>query len=320
MKISATAPFTPAWNNMVRILFKPFDIKKWFVLGFCAFLAQCGEGGGGGNYANWNQSGSSSFRETVNGVEMWIISNWELFLGLVSGCFLLILIINLLVIWLSSRGKFMLIDGIVKNRAAVSEPWNEYRTEGNSLFLLRFIVSVISLICVALLIGIPAYLAYPDFQAETWGEGSTNALVVFLGLGIPFVIASIVFAFFLGGFVVPIMYLCRVRVLEGMKLAWEDIWKEHLGSAFLLFLMMILFGIGIGIIAVAVTCATCCIAALPYIGSVIFLPITVFLVCYFLLYIEQFGKEWRFFKEVCVSCGYDLQGLPEDSQCPECGK
>ena len=38
MKISVIEPITPAWNHMVRILFKPFDFKKWLALGFCVFL------------------------------------------------------------------------------------------------------------------------------------------------------------------------------------------------------------------------------------------------------------------------------------------
>ena len=47
-KISVIDPITPAWNHVVRILFKPFEFKKWLALGFCAFLAQCSEGGGSG--------------------------------------------------------------------------------------------------------------------------------------------------------------------------------------------------------------------------------------------------------------------------------
>lgn len=308
---------------MVRILFKPFDIKKWFALGFCAFLAQCGEGGGGGNYGNFNNQNSASgseFREGVNNAETWINSNWELFLGIVIGSVLCILIINLLVLWISSRGKFMLLDGIVKNRAAVVEPWNEFKTQANSLCIFRFMLSIIGMLCVALTIGLPAYLAYPDFQADTWGDGATNALVALVCLGIPFAIVGTAIAFFLSGFVVPTMYLRRVSVMEGWRLAWGHLCKGHLGSAFLLFLLLVLLGIGVGIIAIAVTCATCCLAGLPYISSVVFLPVTVFFTCVFLVYIEQFGNEWKFFKSMCGSCGYDMRGLPDDIDCPECGK
>jgi hypothetical protein len=120
------------------------------------------------------------------------------------------------------------------------------------------------------------------------------------------------------------MYLRRVRVLEGWRLAWGHLCKYHLGSAFLLFLLLVVLGIGVGVIFIAVTIATCCLAAclaaLPYISSVVFLPVTVFFTCFFLVYIEQFGNEWKFFNPICEKCGYDMQGLPEGDVCPECGQ
>lgn len=297
MTISPIAPFTPAWNNMVRILFKPFDIKKWFVLGFCAFLANCGEGGGG-NYGNSgsNSQNKTSFRETIQNVDSWIDANMGLFIGIVVGSVLFFLTIGLLVTWISSRGKFMLLDGIVKNRAAVKEPWAEFKALGNSLFLLRVIVGFISLICLGLIFGIPLALAYPDFQNETFGSGTVSAIIIVLALGIPFTIIGIAFSFFLSGFVVPTMYVRKVRATEGLCTAWQHICRDHLGSALLLFLFMCVLHFGVIFLVVAVTCLTCCVAALPYISSVIFLPVTVFFVCYFLCYIEQFGDDWKFFE------------------------
>jgi len=51
----------------------------------------------------------------------------------------------------------------------------------------------------------------------------------------------------------------------------------------------------IRIIAALMICLTLCLAALPYLGSVILLPLTVFLRSYSLYFIEQFGSEWRVF-------------------------
>ena len=50
MQINYIAPLSNAWNRMLKSLFKAFDIKKWFVLGFSAFLAGLldWEGGGSG--------------------------------------------------------------------------------------------------------------------------------------------------------------------------------------------------------------------------------------------------------------------------------
>ena len=39
MKIEYIKPLTNGWDRMVHALFKPFDITKWFVIGFTVFLA-----------------------------------------------------------------------------------------------------------------------------------------------------------------------------------------------------------------------------------------------------------------------------------------
>ena len=302
---------------MVRILFQPFEFKKWMLLGFCAFLAQCGEGGGNsGNWSNWSNSNN---QQRYGEAKQWIESNLELVIGLAVGGIVLMMMIGLLVTWISSRGRFMLLDGIVKNRAAVSEPWTEFKTEGNSLFLFRIVVGLIAIVGFLIAAGIPILIALPDFQTETFSEASFTAIVFGCLLFIPYIIACIAFSFFLKIFVVPTMYLKRVRAVEGMGIAWRTLCKGHLGSAILFFLMMFLLGIVAVIVTIVATCATCCIVALPYIGSVILLPISVFFVCYALTYIQQFGDGWQFFSEWCDSCGYARKGLEDDQRCPECG-
>ena len=87
-------------------------------------------------------------------------------------------------------------------------------------------------------------------------------------------------------------------------------------------LMMFLFAIAAGTIAMAVTCLTCCITAIPYIGTVILLPIPIFFWAYILEYIQQYGDDWTFFPPAgnCRACGYDLAENPSAERCPECGQ
>ena len=47
-RVSVIDPVTPAIDRVKLILFRPFDLGKWFVIGFCAWLAYLGTGGGGG--------------------------------------------------------------------------------------------------------------------------------------------------------------------------------------------------------------------------------------------------------------------------------
>ena len=43
-EISVIEPIGAAFEKTKEILFKPFDIGKWFVIGFCAWLATLGNG------------------------------------------------------------------------------------------------------------------------------------------------------------------------------------------------------------------------------------------------------------------------------------
>ncbi|MDH3345827.1 MAG: hypothetical protein OEL75_01440, partial [Kiritimatiellaceae bacterium] len=135
-------PIHNAWNKMVDVLFRPFDLGKWMVMGFCAFLANCGrQGGGGGGGSGFNHGnhrsggGGEEWPELADFVsDIWIEYSHWIILG---GCFVVVLIVGLtiLVNWLNSRGQFMFLDNVLKNRGAVKEPWSAYRKEANSLMV-----------------------------------------------------------------------------------------------------------------------------------------------------------------------------------------
>ena len=125
-------------------------------------------------------------------------------------------------------------------------------------------------------------------------------------------------------FVVPAMYLREEGVMDAWGTVREEVLAGHVGSVVLFYVMRLLLGIAITMIAVGATCATLCIAALPYIGTVILLPLFVFKRCYSLCFLEQFGEAWRvFFDEIwpssCHNCGCDFKGSTGLETCPECG-
>ena len=324
MKISAIEPISPAWDKMVHILFKPFDFKKWLVLGFCAFLARCGEGsgssgspGGGGGGGN---SGSSYTEHSVPEMKAWIHEHLEIIILVGSAIFIVAILLTVLITWLSSRGKFMFLDGVVKNRTAVKEPWAEFKREGNSLCIWSIIIRLTAFALFASITVIAFMIAWPDIESETFGSPAINALIVGGGSFFMMFIAFILLDFFIKIFVVPTMYLNRMSFKDAASVAYSKCVSGHKFSAFCLLCMLFVLGIATTSIAIAVTCLTCCVASLPYISSVVFLPISVFFTCYILYYLEQFGDDWKFFPKACLSCGYSLEGLNKTSICPECGK
>src|SRR5207248_7435365 len=81
------------------------------------------------------------------------------FLVLIAVLVIFIFAIAILWLWITSRGRFIFIDCLVRNRAAIGEPWREYRREGNRFFLFLLVLIVASIPLIAffggLLLGSP---------------------------------------------------------------------------------------------------------------------------------------------------------------------
>lgn len=324
MTISVTEPISKALQRTGKVLFKPFDIGKWFLLGFCAFLARCGEQGGGFNFPNpGGGGGGRGGGPSTQQVQQWFTANLPWIIGIAAAILIVIVIISLLVLWLRSRGTFMFTDGIVRNRGAVSEPWRAFRHHGNSLFGFSILLTLTALLVYAAILGIGALIAWSDIKAQQWGAGAVSAIIICLLL---FFMTGVFFAivtFLLNDFVVPTMYLRGVNVMDGWSIVRQELLPGNVGVIVLFALMKILLGFVIGMMRVLGTCVTCCLPALPYLGDVILLPLSVFKRCYTLYFLEQFGPQWRFFRydggAICPVCGYDLRGAASAGICPECG-
>jgi hypothetical protein len=73
--ISVIEPVSKAIEKTKEILFRPFDLKKWCVIGFCAWLATLGEGGGGGGNGgggNYNTSQPGGGSPEAAEVKAWL--------------------------------------------------------------------------------------------------------------------------------------------------------------------------------------------------------------------------------------------------------
>ncbi|MEM9018370.1 MAG: hypothetical protein AAGC68_15255, partial [Verrucomicrobiota bacterium] len=84
-EIRFVAPTRIAKEKMVSMLFHPFDIKKWFVLGFSAWLATLLEsgssspgGGGSGDFSSGESGDVESIPEMVDQAQDWVMENLEI--------------------------------------------------------------------------------------------------------------------------------------------------------------------------------------------------------------------------------------------------
>jgi hypothetical protein len=301
MRIRYFEPLSRSIARMKKDLFKPFNLQKWFVIGFTAFLA---------GFSEIRSSGfpNSAFRKNANfSIEglfdfprrawEWLSRHPQWTIVICIGIFVLF-VIGILMTWLSSRGKFMLLDNVVHGRACVKAPWHEYRREGNSYFVWSFGLGILMLAIVL------TYISYCflSLQAIFEKTGSAQALLIpaiLAGLGL-FVISIIgnFFSVLLRDFIVPIMYRDRITTLEAI-LKFSGIFSSDFISfigygLFLLGLWAVVM-MGIGIIG----CGTCCIGFLilmiPYINAVILLPITYAIRSFSLEFLEQFGPDFAIF-------------------------
>jgi len=288
--ISVTTPVETALAWTKRVLFQPFDIEKWFVLGFCAWLAWLGQSGGsgGGNFFSRNDAAAQASE-----VLEWIRAHMGVVIVLAAIAFALVLALLVVVTWLTSRGQLMFVDGVVRNRGAVAEPWARFRNPANSLFEFRLIVGLM-FFGASLLLSVPFALGLYGLSEHWQSFGPGAALLVFAWvlLLLPLMIAGALFRVAVTDFVVPIQWLRGCTAME----AWRELRalaRGRFDTLALYVLMKIVIVIAMVVLTCAGTCLTCCCTILPYIGTVILLPLYVFHRTYSLHFLSQFGPVYH---------------------------
>lgn len=268
--VSYGAALGRAWARARRMLFDPFELRTWIVLGFTAWLARLAGGGGGGGTTGVRDLGAQGWREALREIPGELGEAWrelwsEAWVGpLVLLGIVMVIVLVLLLLWLSSRGKVVFYDNVATGTAAVVEPWRRLGRIGDSLFLFRLAFA-------AAVLGVVVAIAA---LAWTLG-GSPLGLAVVAALGLAAAAVTVFAAILLDSFVVPIM----VRSQIGALAAW-DVLLPWLSRHPWVFVAYALFLVGLlilaGLVVAAAGLLTCCILfvvlALPFVGTVVLLP------------------------------------------------
>jgi hypothetical protein len=300
MAISYSRPLSLGWDRMKRFLFQPFDLGRWMVLGFTAWLAGLADGNGGGNEGlrisrDIDDDGVGGFLEGVrDGVAEFFAH--DIAVLLVVGIVIAALVIGVLVLWLSSRGRFMFLDNLVHRRTEVAAPWSAYAAQADSLFLWRLGWTLVVLVVVGLLVAGFAFVALPLSVVDV---PTALGLPVAIGLGILLFVAIVAISYveyFLDLFVAPLMYRHRLSATAAWAL-FLDLFQRHPGPFFLMGLLTAGIHLVLGLVFVLGGILTCCLGlllmAIPYLGTVVTLPIPVTLVYMNLEFLGQFGDDFR---------------------------
>jgi len=291
MNVSYLDPLRRAWARSQRVLFRPFHIGIWLVLGFAAFLSELGARGG----YSFGDHGHRGHLPWPSGSGPSGIFQGLLMTGMGAVLLAAAVVLIVLITWINSRGRFVFLDNVVHERAAIVEPWKRHAALGNSLFVWTLGFEVVC----AVVIGAMA-LPFVAVISRLWSEGRfrwelLGALWALLAMALPFGLAVVVVLFALGDFVVPIMYRQQIGALA----AWSRflaLLRAQPGA----FVLYALFVLGLSfLIAMAlwtVGIMTCCVGfvlfSLPYVSSVVLLPVHVTFRALGPEFLAQFGPDY----------------------------
>jgi hypothetical protein len=305
--INFTQAFDRAWERMHVILFRPFDFGKWCAIGLSAFLAGLLSGGNGVNTSyntnHFQNHGIPSFSTTpgtkfdfnqfganLNHAISSVQIGFLIFLGLAGTAFVFGFIV--LIYWLGARGQFMFLDNVVRNRGAVAWPWHYYKRQANSLLGFYLLFVVISFVIFLPFLAVAVVMGLPLLEQHQWPEGWE--ILGFTVLGFIYFVLITVLSFILfvfREFGIPLMFR---QGLLARPAFWAslDLIRRFPGSVVVFVLLRLAIFIGVAILSVIICCVTCCVGMLPYVGTVILLPVLVYVRCFTLDCLAQFCPEY----------------------------
>jgi hypothetical protein len=291
--LSVFEPIPVAAQRSKRLLFEPFQLRKWLRLGFCAFLmGSLPIAGLSGSNTSFNTD-SDQGQGSVDSLGPWLEEHLTTLLILAAITTFVVLLLVLLGTWLSSRARFMLLDGVVRNRGAIAAPWRDYRREGNSLFRCRVALGMLSVFVLAMISGVMVLFNRSGWQSGQFSPASVISLAIGTFLIVAWFLLMELLSVVLMDFIVPTMFLHRLPVIAAGKRVLKAMLRDHPASLVLYLIARLLLNGAIATLGVLAIFLTCFIALVPYIGSVILLPLTIFQITYPLAFLEQLGPEWR---------------------------
>ena len=298
MNITYFEPFGRAWRRMKVALFKPFDMQKWLYFGFSAFLAGLADWHNGSFTSRWSDRGS--FRDFIGFPDRawhWLTGH-PVWFAIISFGILALLVLGVLILWLSSRASFMFLDNVVRDKAEIAGPWRRFKTLGNSLFLWRLVFVLIGLF-LTLLLSVFFFISASHFYGDQSDFGIPLGLAI--GTGLAFFLLLIIIAYIslvLRDFVVPVMYKNNIGAVPAWRHFLSLFGKHPLPFILYGFLVLALLVLFVFVVVFA-GLITCCIGwfllAIPYIGTVVTLPVWYIFRAFSLEFLAQFGPEYELF-------------------------
>jgi MFS family permease len=306
MTILFMEPLNKGWGRMKAALFRPFNLHKWFVVGFNAFLAGLMNASNGSSGARGQKD--ADFGEFIHFPQTawdWLTSHPGWAVAIIFGILVAIAVIVVLT-WISSRGVFMFLESVVRDRVEIAKPWREYQKEGDSLFVWRLVFGLITFVAFG------ALAAWFFIQGGAIYDRSFDRTVpillivgaVLLVLAVVLVIGYIML--FLQDFVAALMYKNRISAVAAWRL-FLGLFRRYpfhfLAYGIVIFLLMLVFVAAVVVAGIVTCCIGWFVLVIPYIGTVATLPFWYTLRAFSLEFLAQFGPEYDVFPKPAAPAG-----------------
>jgi len=281
-----------AFARMKRMLFQPFEFKKWLCLGVIIFLEVLLQGGGG-NAGSPSQGAPPNISEVVNHVRDWVVTHLAFVLPLAILGIILWISLMILLTWLQSHGTMMLIRAVAVDDPRIGVNWSETKRPAFSLFLFRIALVIVGFVLfLAIVFG-----AIMQVMAVA-ATGAAGPGPYLLGL-IPVLLLAVCMSFvfwligaLLRNFVAPLMYVFDINCLD----AWREFRGLCRGNVLMLvtfLLIRFVYFVPFFIATVLTGCCTCCIGFLPVVHHTLFAPFYVFDRAYSLYVLESASPKYQ---------------------------
>lgn len=283
MAVSITKAFERAKDLTYRDLFAAPTANRWLVLALMTFLSSLGDTTSFRLPASW-------LGDLPSEANAWIAesyrTNFTMLMGIVGIAGLVSLAVYLLLLRLASRTDVMFADAVMTGTATFAEPWKRLKTAGDRIWIARVAVQATMFVWVA---GLLAYLLTRydwDFLAMLSREALSTTLP-FAGLALVLVGPALIALHILGAMIMPIVMAYNVDALRAVIIFRERVIVHHMVDLVVFYVVYWMASVVATMLMVMVTAFTCCIAAIPFVMQVVFLPIAYYFRALSIAFLEQ---------------------------------
>lgn len=298
-----------AYRKMKVMLFSPFSLLLWATLAFPAFLAELGSGGGFAFNFIQPSAGKTDFAARFPDQ---IPVLFAVMVPVIIVCAIFVVGMTLLLYWLSSRGRFMFLDMLIRGVEAdrISARWSRFKRPANSFYKIKLCFFLLYTVCAVvgiltmlpLLVPMINSLAQKDVIQAAWlNYDAVSQDMRSLYLGIMIFFPTVCFLATLFTSIVEVLfndYGALLMYCEGisggnalMRVLYTIKEQPLLCIKYICGVILIYLMASVAILAfLIVTC--CCIGylllAIPFISTVVRMPI-IYTRWQFIL--EYFGRS-----------------------------